>query len=168
MTSAMAAQGTWLCPTPLHRARLLDLEAKLARPRAIMYGSLAIAFLLAIPWVGWLPFIPLAGAVLGYSALRPWIRSAARPEYVVAATVVNAQVLIAAGIAVTGAAQSPAIVVILLPLVTLPARFSTRGVHAGPRPHRGPAAGARRQAPIPPASRPTRASRSSGWPRPWA
>ncbi len=131
MTSAMAAQGTWLCPTPLHRARLLDLEAKLARPRAIMYGSLAIAFLVAIPWVGWLPFIPLAGAVLGYSALRPWIRSAARPEYVVAATVVNAQVLIAAGIAVTGAAQSPAIAVILLPLVTLPARFSTRGVHAG-------------------------------------
>ena len=131
MTSAMAAQGTWLCPTPLHRSRLLDLEAKLARPRAIMYGSLAVAFIIAIPWVGWLPFIPLAGAVLGYSALRPWIRTAARPEYVVAATVVNAQVLIAAGIAMTGGAQSPAIAVILLPLVTLPARFSTRGVHAG-------------------------------------
>jgi diguanylate cyclase (GGDEF)-like protein len=131
MTPEMAAQGTWLCPTPLHRARLLDLEAKLARPRAIMYCSLAIAFVIGIPWVGWLPFIPLAAAVLGYRALRPWIRTSARPEYVVAATVINAQVLIGVSIALTGGPQSPAIAVILLPLVTLPARFSTRGVHVG-------------------------------------
>jgi hypothetical protein len=32
----MAAQGTWLCPTQLHRERLLEMESKLARPRAIM------------------------------------------------------------------------------------------------------------------------------------
>ena len=131
MTPAMAIQGTWLCPTPLHRARLLDMEAKLARPRAIMYGSLAIVFVIAIPWVGWLPFLPLVGAILGYSVLRPWIGTSARPEYVVAATVINAQVLIGASIALTGGPQSPAIAVILLPLVTLPARFSTRGVHVG-------------------------------------
>ena len=29
MTTTMATNGTWLCPTSLHRARLLDLEAKL-------------------------------------------------------------------------------------------------------------------------------------------
>jgi diguanylate cyclase (GGDEF)-like protein len=131
MNPEMAIQGTWLCPTPLHRARLLDMEANLMRPRAIMYGSLAIAFLVAIPWVGWLPFLPLLGAILGYSVLRPWIATSARPEYVVAATVINAQVLIGASIALTGGPQSPAIAVILLPLVTLPARFSTSGVHVG-------------------------------------
>jgi hypothetical protein len=81
ITAAMATNGTWLCPTPLHRARLLDLKAKLGLPRAIMYGSLAIVFVIGIPWVGWLPFLPLAAAVLGYSALRPWIRTSARPEY---------------------------------------------------------------------------------------
>jgi hypothetical protein len=48
----MEEQGTWLCPTPLHRARLLEMEATLARPRALLYGSLAIAFLVAIPWIG--------------------------------------------------------------------------------------------------------------------
>ena len=52
----MATNGTWLCPTPLHRARLLDLEAKLSLPRTIMYGSLAVVFVISIPWIGWLPF----------------------------------------------------------------------------------------------------------------
>ena len=43
----MSTAGTWLCPTQLHRERLLEMEGKLARPRAIIYGSLAIAFLIA-------------------------------------------------------------------------------------------------------------------------
>jgi diguanylate cyclase (GGDEF)-like protein len=127
----MSERGTWLCPTPLHRMRLLDMEAKLALPRTIMYGSLAVVFVISIPWLGWLPFLPLVGSVLGYTLLRPRIASSERPEYVVAATVVNAQILIGVGIALTGGANSPAIPFILLPLVTLPARFSTRGVYAG-------------------------------------
>jgi diguanylate cyclase (GGDEF)-like protein len=127
----MSERGTWLCPTALHRMRLLDMEAKLARPRAVMYGALALVFLVSIPWLGWVPFLPLVGSVVGYSLLRPRIATSARPEYVVAATVVNAQVLIGVGIALTGGADSPAIPFILLPLVTLPARFSTRGVYAG-------------------------------------
>jgi hypothetical protein len=67
----MATNGTWLCPTPLHRARLLDLEAKLSLPRTIMYGSLAVVFVSSTPWIGWVPFLPLVGSILGYSALRP-------------------------------------------------------------------------------------------------
>jgi GGDEF domain-containing protein len=47
------ASGTWLCPTAFDRARLLEMEAKLSRPRAIMYGSLAIVFVIATHWVGW-------------------------------------------------------------------------------------------------------------------
>jgi diguanylate cyclase (GGDEF)-like protein len=127
----MEDNGTWLCPSALHRARLLDMEAKLALPRTIMYGSLALVFLVSIPWFGWVPFVPLIGSILGYSLLRPRIATSERPEYVVAATVVNAQVLIAVGIALTGGAHSPAISFVLLPLITLPARFSTRGVYAG-------------------------------------
>jgi diguanylate cyclase (GGDEF)-like protein len=127
----MAAQGTWLCPTQLHRERLLDMESKLARPRAIMYGSLAIAFLIGIPWIGAWTLIPLAGSVLGYALLRPRIATSERPEYVVAATVVNAQVLIGIGIALSGGPQSPTIAMLLLPIVTLSVRFSPKGVYAG-------------------------------------
>jgi diguanylate cyclase (GGDEF)-like protein len=59
------------------------------------------------------------------------LAASARPEYLVAATVVNAQILLGVGIALTGGPRSPAIPVLLLPLVTLPARFSSRGVQAG-------------------------------------
>ena len=107
------------------------MEGKLARPRAIMYGALAIAFLIGIPWIGAWTLIPLAASVLGYAALRPRIAGSERPEYVVAATVVNAQVLIGIGIALSGGPHSPVIGMLLLPIVTLSARFSPRGVYAG-------------------------------------
>ena len=127
----MADAGTWLCPTPLHRERLLDMERRLAKPRAIMYGALGIAFLIGIPWIGAWTLIPLALSVLGYSLLKPRIETSARPEYVVAATVVNAQILIGVGTALSGGPQSPTIAMLLLPIITLPARFTTRGVYAG-------------------------------------
>src|SRR5258708_6952534 len=121
----MTNAGTWLCPTQLHRDRLLDMESKLARPRAIMYGSLAVAFLIGIPWIGWWTLIPLAGAIASYSLLRPRIATSERPEYVIAATVVIAQALIGIGIALSGGPDSPTIAMLLLPIVTLPARFTT-------------------------------------------
>jgi diguanylate cyclase (GGDEF)-like protein len=127
----MAEAGTWLCPTQLHRERLLDMESRLARPRAIMYGSLAIAFIISIPWIGSWTLIPLAGAVLCYSLLKPRIATSERPEYVIAATVVIAQLLIGLGIALSGGPHSPVIAMLLLPIVTLPARFTAAGVYAG-------------------------------------
>jgi diguanylate cyclase (GGDEF)-like protein len=127
----MAAPGTWLCPTQLHRERLLDMESKLARPRAVMYGALAVAFLIGIPWIGAWTLIPLAVSVLVYALLRPRIAGSERPEYVVGATVVNAQVLIGIGIALSGGPHSPTIGMLLLPIVTLPARFSPKGVWVG-------------------------------------
>jgi diguanylate cyclase (GGDEF)-like protein len=127
----MAGGGTWLCPTPLHRERLLEMEDRIKRARAIMYGSLAIAFLIGIPWIGAWTLIPLAASMVAYSLLRPRIATSDKPEYVVAATVVNAQVLIGIGIALSGGPHSPTITMLLLPIVTLPARFSPRGVHAG-------------------------------------
>ena len=52
ITGGMDERTTWLCPTPLHASALLEMEAKLGRPRALMYGSLALAFLAAVPWIG--------------------------------------------------------------------------------------------------------------------
>jgi diguanylate cyclase (GGDEF)-like protein len=127
----MPAGGTWLCPTQLHRERLLEMVTKIARARAIMYGSLAVAFVIGIPWVGAWTLLPLAASVIGYALLRPRIARSEKPEYVVAATVMNAQVLIGIGIALSGGPHSPVITMLLLPIVTLPARFSPRGVYAG-------------------------------------
>lgn len=127
----MAANGTWLCPAEFDRARMLEMESRIANARAIMYGSLGVAFLILTPWLGGWIMIPLTASVLGYTALRPRIATSERPEYVLAATVVNAQVLIGIGIALTGGPASPAIPILLLPIVTLPARFPVQGVVAG-------------------------------------
>jgi diguanylate cyclase (GGDEF)-like protein len=131
MIALMASSGTWLCPTELDRARLLDMEARIARPRALMYAALAVGLASTIPWVGWWPMIPVTLQLIIYAALRPLIAKSARPEYMVAATVLSSQVLLGTGIALSGGPRSPGIALMLLPLVTLPARFSARGVWTG-------------------------------------
>lgn len=127
----MEGKPTWLCPTQFDRDRMLDMESRLQRARTIMYGSLGVVFLIAIPWVGAWILLPLAASVVIYAGLKPFIDPSGRPEYVLAATVVTAQALIGVGIAVTGGPVSPAIPILLLPIATLPARFPTRGVIAG-------------------------------------
>jgi diguanylate cyclase (GGDEF)-like protein len=128
----MGPRGTWLCPTPFDRERLIDMERKLARPRAVMYGWLAVVFVIAVPWFGWWILMPLAWTIVLYLAgLRPWIARSARPEYPIALSVINAQLMLGVGIALTGGPRSPALPMLLLGVVTLPARFTGRGVVAG-------------------------------------
>ena len=124
-------KGTWLCPTPFDRTRLLDMEARLSRARALMYGAIAAGLVLCGPSLGWWIFAPLAVAVLAYLLLQPRITTSERPEFVVGATVLVAQLCIGMGIALTGGPTSPAIPLLLLSIVTLPARFPSRGVQAG-------------------------------------
>ncbi len=131
MTSVMAPNGTWLCPTEQDRARLLDMEARIARPRALMYAAVGVAFASVMPWIGWWTAAPLVLQIIVSGVLRPRVASSRRPEYLVFATVVCSQVLLGAGIALSGGPHSPAITLLLLPLITLPVRFSGRGVWSG-------------------------------------
>jgi diguanylate cyclase (GGDEF)-like protein len=123
--------GTWLCPTDQDRRRLLEMERKFARPRAIMYGCIALAFAVSTPWIGLLPLIPLVVTVLLNTAVRPLIPASRRPEWIIGGTVVMAQAWVGMGIAVWGGPHSVFIPLLLVPLVTLPARFSGAGVYAG-------------------------------------
>jgi diguanylate cyclase (GGDEF)-like protein len=127
----MEGKPTWLCPTQFDRDRLLDMESQLRRARAIMYGSLGVAFIIATHWLGPWILVPLALSVGVYAATQPFIGRVQHPEYLIAATVVNAQVLTGVAITLTGGPLSPAIPILLLAVITLPARFPTRGVVAG-------------------------------------
>ncbi|MEA2123914.1 MAG: two-component system, cell cycle response regulator [Solirubrobacteraceae bacterium] len=124
-------KGTWLCPTPFDRTRLLDMEARLSRARQLMYGAIGAGLILCGPSLGWWILAPLAVAVLAYLILQRGIGTSEKPEYLVAATVLIAQLMIGVGIAMTGGPSSPAIPLLLLSIVTLPARFGSRGVQAG-------------------------------------
>src|SRR4051794_14598812 len=95
--------GTWLCPTEFDRARLLDMESRLQWARAVMFGSLAVGLVIAGPWIGWAIAPLVLVQVLVYALLRPVIARSDRPEYPIAVAVTTAQMLIAAGVALTGA-----------------------------------------------------------------
>ena len=132
MERDFAGTGTWLCPTEFDRLRMLDMEERLQGARAVMFGTLAVGFAAAGPWIGWWPVSLVILQVVVYAALRPSIARSARPEYPIAFAVTLAQVLIAAGVALTGASESPVLIVFLLGILGLPTRFgTTRAVGAG-------------------------------------
>jgi hypothetical protein len=130
-TAARSGSGTWLCPTAFDRARLVDMEERLQWARAVMFGMLGVGFAIAAPWLGWGPVVLVITQVVVYAALRRRILSSDRPEYPVAIAVVLAQVLIAIAVAITGASESAVLLVFLLGVGALPARFGTNGVVAG-------------------------------------
>jgi diguanylate cyclase (GGDEF)-like protein len=109
----------------------MDLEARLQRARMVMFGSLGVAVTICIPWVGWWPLVLDVTQVSVYAALKPVIARSARPEYPIAFVVALAQVLIAAVVALTGGPDSPLLLVYLLGIAGLPARFGSNGVVAG-------------------------------------
>jgi diguanylate cyclase (GGDEF)-like protein len=125
------ARGTWLCPTPFDRERLVDMEARIAPARAMMFGSLGVGMIAGIPWFGWWILPPMVWVVVFYRLLLPWIARSPRPEYPVALAVAHAQVVLGVAVAFSGGPQSPALPMLLLGVVTLPARFTGRGVVAG-------------------------------------
>jgi diguanylate cyclase (GGDEF)-like protein len=129
--SAGTQDGSWLCPTPLDRARLREMEPALAQARAVLYLALGIGAAASGPWLGWWVLLPVALSAAAYRVVQPRIAASPRPEYLIAFQVAFSQTLIAVTIALTGAAGSPVLVLSFLPLVTLPARFGRRGVHAG-------------------------------------
>jgi len=124
-------QGTWLCPTQFDRTRLLDMEARLSAARTVMYAAVAVALIICGPLLGWWTLAPIGIVVASYKLLQPRIATSDKPEFVVATTVVIAQLQIGMGVALTGGPTSPIIVLLLLPIVTLPARFGGRGLQAG-------------------------------------
>jgi diguanylate cyclase (GGDEF)-like protein len=125
------ARGTWLCPTLFDRERLVDMEERIAPARALMFGSLGLGMLAGVPWFGWTILPAMAWVVVFYRLLQPWIERSPRPEYPIAVSVVHAQVVLGVAVALTGGPQSPALPMLLLGVVTLPARFTSRGVVAG-------------------------------------
>lgn len=132
MTDSSGIHGTWLCPTEFDRTRLLDMEERLQKARAVMFGALGIGFAMSVPWLGWWPVALVMTQVVVYALLRPAIAASPRPEYPIAFAVVLAQVLIAIAVALTGSAESPILLVFLLGIVGLPARFgTTRVIGAG-------------------------------------
>jgi diguanylate cyclase (GGDEF)-like protein len=124
--------GSWLCRDDVDRERLLDMERRLKPVRAIAIGMLGVALVASAPWVGWWTLVPLAIAACFFKIADDMLEGAKRPEYVMFAAWALSEVTIAAAVTAAGGDYTAVILCWLaIPVVTLSARFSTRGVIAG-------------------------------------
>jgi diguanylate cyclase (GGDEF)-like protein len=75
--------------------------------------------------------MPLTVAMVGFAIVDRQLTTAPQPEMAIAAAWLLSELIIACGIALTGGPRSPAVAWLVIPLVTLPARFNTRAVAVG-------------------------------------
>src|SRR4051812_13368598 len=107
------------------------MDERLQKPRAAAFGVLGLATLSTAPVDGLWPVGLLIVAILGFALVSMIERRISAPEYAILASWGFAQLIIGFAIAMTGGSESHAISWLIVPIVTLPARFGIRGVAAG-------------------------------------
>jgi diguanylate cyclase (GGDEF)-like protein len=122
---------SWLCRDDVDRERLLDMERRLKPVRAVAMGVLAIALVASAPWLGWWTLAPLGFAAGLFALADRRLERAEKPEYLIFAAWAGSELTIAAAVALTGGASEATIAWLAIPVVTLSARFSLRGVMVG-------------------------------------
>jgi diguanylate cyclase (GGDEF)-like protein len=122
---------SWLLPDGKDRERMLDMDRRLQPVRRAAFGVLAIALIALGPWLGWWTLIPLAAAAGIFKLADDHIDKLERPEYAMFAAWAMSEVIIAVSVALCGGPTSATLSWLAIPIVTLSARFSVRGVALG-------------------------------------
>jgi diguanylate cyclase (GGDEF)-like protein len=122
---------SWLIRNGSDRERMLDMDRRLRPVRLRTFAVLAGALLASGPWVGWWTIAPLlvAGAVFRVADTR--IEGTSRPEYWMFAAWAGAEAIIAVSLVLTGSSAVLMLAMLSIPIVTLSARFSSRGILIG-------------------------------------
>ncbi|MEA2496118.1 MAG: two-component system, cell cycle response regulator [Thermoleophilaceae bacterium] len=118
----------WLCPTPAHRARMLDMGPRIVRARVIAILAVGIGLLPTIDEVGGWGLALFALAVVNLVTLDSRIKRSKRPERVVAGSLITLAALICGGAALTGGGASPVLALVLVPVATTAMRFRAAAV----------------------------------------
>jgi diguanylate cyclase (GGDEF)-like protein len=121
-------RGTWLCVDQASRGRMLDMDRRLGPVRRASLGVLALALLICGPWLGWWTLAPLALAGAAFAAAERRTERSRFPEYLIFAAWLASQATIAFAVALAGGPGNPTMAWFAIPIVTLSARFSMRGV----------------------------------------
>ncbi len=122
---------SWLLPDHTDRARMLDMDRRLAPIRRVAMGVLATGLLIMGPWVGWWPLAPLVVAALLFYTADRVTDHVERPEYWIFGAWVGAQAMIAFSVLLSWGPDTPVMSWFAIPVVTLATRFSLRGVWIG-------------------------------------
>jgi len=126
-----APRSSWLCASELDRERMLDMDVRIRPARMKTFVILAIAMACSAPWSGWWPLFFLIPACLFFAAADRLTPRIDRPELFMFAAWICSELTIAGAVALAGAARIVALSWLAIPVMTLSARFSMRGVIAG-------------------------------------
>jgi diguanylate cyclase (GGDEF)-like protein len=122
---------SWLIRNGSDRERMLDMDRRLQPVRLRTFAVLAGGLLASGPWVGWWTIAPLLVAVAMFRVADTRIEGTARPEYWMFAAWAGAEAIIAVSLALTGSSAVSMLAMLSIPIVTLSARFSLRGILIG-------------------------------------
>jgi diguanylate cyclase (GGDEF)-like protein len=123
--------GSWLFRDGTDRERMLDMDRRLQPVRRSAFAVLAIALLSCGPWLGWWTILPLGLAAAIFRLADAGLDRLKRPEYGIFAAWTGSQAIIAASVALTGGPRASTMAWFAIPIVTLSARFSIRGIAIG-------------------------------------
>jgi diguanylate cyclase (GGDEF)-like protein len=110
---------------------MLDMDRHLRPVRRAVFGVLAVALVASGPQLGWWTLLPLALAVVVFRIADTRMDRAKRPEYGLLASWAASQVIMASSVALSGGPHVPTMAWFAIPLMTLGARFSERGIAVG-------------------------------------
>lgn len=107
------------------------MERRLAPVRAWGMAVLAVALVLCGPWFGYWTLIPLAVAASLFKLADSRLERSEHPEYEIFTAWAASEVIIAVSVVLAGGPTIPTMSWFAIPVVTLSARFSQRGVIVG-------------------------------------
>lgn len=110
---------------------MLDMDRRLRPVRLRTFLVLAGALVLAAPWAGWWTLAPLVLAGALFRGVEGRIDGASRPEYWMFGAWAAAELIIGASILLTGDSAIFLLALLAVPVVTLSARFPTKGIWLG-------------------------------------
>jgi diguanylate cyclase (GGDEF)-like protein len=110
---------------------MLDMDRHLRPVRRAVFGVLAIALVASGPQLGWWTLLPLVLAVGIFRIADTRMDHAKQPEYALLASWITSQVIMASSVALSGGPHVPTMAWFAIPLMTLGARFSGRGIAVG-------------------------------------
>ena len=124
-------ETSWLFPDGVDRERMVDMDRRIGPVRRASFLVLALALIACGPWLGFWTLIPLGVAGVAFRLAETRIPKSSRPEIGLFAAYVASQVIIAVSVAMTGGPNVPTMSWFAIPLISLSARFSERGIAVG-------------------------------------
>jgi diguanylate cyclase (GGDEF)-like protein len=126
-----AGRASWLCASDFDRERMLDMEERVRPARVKTFLILGAGLAIFLPETGFWPLLFLIPSAAFFAAANRLMPRAERPELLMFAAWLGSELTIAGAVALEGSQHIVALSWLAIPVITLSARFSMRGVVAG-------------------------------------